>query len=208
MATKKKIEIEEIETTEETKKAPAKKTTTRAKKAPAKGRKTRQELKKKVSRDTEVVVMNNTTGILTYTCPKTKAEYEMHSFGDTTFITVDELITMKNKHRSMFQNYWLIPIAVEDDEVTLEEVVAYVGLDKYFKHDVFIDDGELDDFLTNSPADEFAKVVRSFDEKYQAILFDRAIKLFKDGQFSDYNKMNVVKEISKNDSIFEDAQED
>ena len=206
----KAVETEVAEATEE--KATPKKTTTRkstAKKTTtsAPERKTRAELKKTVNRDMEVIVMNNTSGIFTYTCPKSKLDYRMGEFGDTEIMTVEELMTMKSKHKGILSNYWLVPIEVVEEGVTLDDVLAFTGLDRVMNKQVLLDEGKLDDFIIKQPLAQFEGTLRKFDKQYQAVVVERALTLFKQKEFADYNKMKVIMDITGNEHIFEDVSE-
>lgn len=98
-----------------------KKTTKKNTKKPT--TKTSPRKRVKIDRDLEVAFMNNTNGGFFYKCPKTQNIYDMQEYGDIDYITVDELLTMRNSYRKILNDLWILLIDVNSDEVSIEDVL-------------------------------------------------------------------------------------
>jgi hypothetical protein len=162
--------------------------------------------RKRVDHDTIVVMSNNTPGLFTYDCPKTKNHYELYGYGDTCDMTVGELKTMFSSHRTILLKYWILPVDVLDDEITLEDVIQYLQLDRHYGQDALIGEGELDSFILRVTPKQFNEKIEKMDEYMQMAIITRAVDLFRSGEFDDYNKMETIKRVSKREHIFEDAK--
>lgn len=211
MEENKKIE-NQTDTSTTTKATPPKKTTTRkttkttikkstAKKVVEDKQKTSRR-RRKIDRSIEVLVMNTTNGGIFYRCPKTKNEYRLSNYGDTEYVTIDELITMRNAHRKMLTKYYLLPIEIMDDTVTLDEALIFIGLDKLYDKTVYENlinyEYELDDIIFD---DDFTDRFVRFAKDFQLILIERAIALFRDNKLTDYNKIEFLNKFTGRDLL-------
>ena len=92
-----------------------------------------RELRKMISRDTEVLIMNNTQGGFYYSCPKTHMEINMSEFGDTEVVTIELLESMKNRAKVLFKNYCIMVVDVYpepefEDVIEISDVLNYLGI--------------------------------------------------------------------------------
>ena len=67
-----------------------------------------KDLRKILTKDTEVLVMNNTQGHFYYNCPKTNVGVDLNGFGDTQVVPLELLETMKRRAKKFFQNYLIM----------------------------------------------------------------------------------------------------
>jgi len=88
--------------------------------------------KKNISKDTEIVIMNNSNAIFLYKSKITLQEYRMSDYGDIEYITVDELLRIKNSHKVMLENLWIRIIEVMDEEISVEDVITYLRLETVY----------------------------------------------------------------------------
>lgn len=203
MATTTKRKEEAVKTVEEIKEV---KTTTDKKEPIKQPKKTRKDLRKLITNDLEIVVMNNTNGTFVYECPRTHRSYKMTSYGDIDYITYEELNAMINAHRNILEGYWILPIDVVSDDVTLNEVLEFAGVKGYYKGDMLEQDF-MDNLLLDVDIDEFKKIIESVSNKYTVSIIDRAVALFKDNTFNDFSKMTLLEEISGRDELFKEVAE-
>lgn len=169
-------------------------------------RKKQMELVKNIE-DTLPILMycnaGNTTVI--YDCQKTMQHYEMR-YGDVEYMTYLELKTMKSLHPTMLENYLLIPIDVNSDEFTLEDILKLLKIDGLYGEEMLID-GNIDYILNELKPNTFESLLKDTNRPYVQLVIDRAIELAKKGEFNDYSKMTILENISKIPDLFKDAIE-
>ncbi len=154
-----------------------------------------------VDRDTEVIFMNNTNGNLFYRCPKTHATYDMYEYGDTDYITVEQLLIMNNTSRKMLKELWILLIDVATEGVELEDVLKYLGIDKLYSDEISPED--TDNFILKSPDNKFAKTLEKMDKVLAKKVVERAVILYREGSFNSLAKLNAIKEFTGNEDLFE-----
>lgn len=159
-----------------------------------------------VSRDLEVAFINFTSGGFIYIDPKTQNRYEMESYGDMDYITVGELLTMKNSNKSILDKFWILLVDVLSDDVELEDVLKYLQLDK--KYQDFLTPDEVDNLILKSNTSKFENIINKSDKNLSERIVERAILLFREGKFNDYSKMEVIKKVSGNEELFTIIEKD
>ncbi len=162
---------------------------------------TKKTKKKRVTKDVEVVVMNNTNGKLFYRCPKTATIIEMQEFGDTETLTVEQLNVMKNSQKAMLEKFWMVLVDVEDDEITLEDVLEYLRIKKLYNGFNFSEDA-LDNLIKDTTYDEFETEIRKMKNSLVLIIAQRMKVLNKEGEFGDSYKMKFLADYMGNSMIF------
>ena len=209
--------------------AVAKKTTTRKttkeketvevkeEKAVVKRPKNFRELRKMLTRDTEVLIMNNTQGGFYYKCPKTHMEINMLEFGDTEVITIELLEAMKNRARVAFKNYCIMivdvyPEAEFEDVIEISDVLNYLGIADLYNivTDELENNGDLyseeffDNLIINKSRDEFEKIAKKMNKKLLIQLAHRAVLLYQTGRFDSRYKMEFIQEKLGLEDLFTD----
>lgn len=209
--------------------AVAKKTTTRKttkeketvevkeEKAVVKRPKNFRELRKMLTRDTEVLIMNNTQGGFYYKCPKTHMEINMLEFGDTEVVTIELLEAMKNRARVAFKNYCIMivdvyPEAEFEDVIEISDVLNYLGIADLYNivTDELENNGDLygeeffDSLIINKSRDEFEKIVKKMNKKLLIQLAHRAVLLYQTGKFDSRYKMEFIQEKLGLEDLFTD----
>ena len=154
-----------------------------------------------VDRDTEVIFMNNTNGGLFYRCPKTHAVYDMQEYGDEDYITVEQLMIMNNTSRKMLKELWVLLIDTADEEVEIEDVIKYLGLDGLYNDEVAPED--IEDFIIKSKDDKFEKSLNKMGKTLQGKVIEQSILLFREGKLNSFSKMSMLKEFTDNEDLFE-----
>lgn len=169
-----------------------------------------------IDRNIEVIVVSNVVGSkFFYENPRMSQNIDLAKIGDEEYITVGDLRTMLNSNRKILEGFQLLITDVVDNEVTLEDVLIYLGLDR--KYEEYYDlankqNGELaevtdiKDFILNAPINAFQKTMEKIDSKLRTRVIEMAVILFKLKEFGDYNKMRII-ESYVNDELFADANE-
>jgi len=145
----------------------------------------------------------NTT--VTYDCPKTMQHYEM-VYGDVEYMTYKELKAMKSLHIGMLEDYILIPIDVNSDEYTLEDILKILKIEKLYSEEMLID-GNIDFMLKEVKYDTFEALIKESNKAYKSLILDRAIELAKKNEFTDYAKMTYLETLTNNQDMFKEAIE-
>lgn len=184
--------VNEITTTEEVK-------DTKAKKKKSTAKKTKKRVV--IDRETEVSFMNNTSGSFFYRCPKTQNIYELTEYGDIDYITVGELMYMRNSHRKILNEMWIVLTDVMSDEITLDDVLKHLGLDDLYNAE--INPLDIDGFILKSTDKKFISAVEKMSKPVVRKVAERAIALYRNDKFSSMNKANILKEIMENDELFD-----
>lgn len=163
-----------------------------------------------IDRNTEVCIMNNTNMNFFFKHPRLPKVIDLFGWGATDYITVDELRTMHGSARKVFDKFEVVITDVMSDEYELEDVLVYLGLDRKYKEilsEDLLDVYNLDDLIVNTHEDDFEDLLNKLDKKLSARIVERSIILFKKKELKEYGKMELLKEITKNEYLFEDAKE-
>lgn len=166
----------------------------------------RKDLRKLITNDLEIIIMNNTNNKFTYECPRTHRSYDMASYGDLDYITYEELNAMKNKYRIILQDYWILPIDVVSDDVTLEDVLQFAGLKDIYKAEMLQSDF-IDELLINKDINEFMDIMTKVTNRYILSIVNRAVTLFKENKFNDYSKMSILENKVQKPDLFKEISE-
>jgi hypothetical protein len=141
--------------------------------------------KKKVEIDRNELVLcrNVTDGQLIYKSRKTGLTTLWMNYGDTEYLDVAELLTMKSSQPKFLNDVWL----VVDDDV----VVEFLGLKHIYKDLVDVDD--IDSFFDKTPA-EIEKALVKLPKGLKDTVGTRARKLVESGDLYDNRKISVIED--------------
>ena len=176
-----------------------------------------RELRKMLTRDTEVLIMNNTQGGFYYKCPKTNMEINMLEFGDTEVVTIELLEAMKNRSRIAFKNYCIMrvdvyPEAEYEEVIEIGDVLNYLGIADLYNvvSDELENNGDLysedffDNLIINKSRDEFEKIAKKMNRKLLIQLAHRSVLLYQTGRFDSRYKMEFIQEKLGMEDLFAD----
>jgi len=158
----------------------------------------------KIERDLEVKFMNNLDGGFNHVDDKTQSYYRLENYGDFDYITVDELMRMKNKYPKVLNEFWILLTEVEDDDIELEDVLKYLQLDKVYS--TIIPPKTVEKLLLQDSIEVFEKALDNMDNLMIEKIAERAVGLFKEKQFSDRWKMDALAKKLNNDYLFDDLK--
>lgn len=145
---------------------------TKAKEADSKAQKEEKIIPKDVSPNTIVTVRNGFQGRLVYISPRTHERFVWERFGDEQDMEIKELRNAKSASKAFFAKNWFM----FDEEN--EWVVSYLGLDRYYKHAIKMED--FDDIFEMAP-NKISETVRNMSSGQKKSLSYRARKLVADG---------------------------
>ena len=116
-------------------------------------------------------------------------------------MTIEELSTMKNLARKFFKNSYITVVDVLDDEYTLEDVYEYLQIKTNTE---ILCAEDMDDIILDMDVNDFRTILQNRKEGgLRQRIVERAMKLYEDGEFNDYSKMKIIKDVTKLDYLFE-----
>lgn len=164
-------------------------------------RRTSSRRRVQIPKDVECVVMSLCNGELVYRDRRTSRLFEFPELGDSEIMTIEELSTMKNLARKFFKNSYITVVDVLDDEYTLEDVYEYLQIKTNTE---ILCAEDMDDIILDMDIDDFRTILQNRKEGgLRQRIVERAMKLYEDGEFNDYSKMKVIKDVTKLDYLFE-----
>lgn len=138
---------------------------------------------KKLDPDSIVTVKNGFNGKLVYTSSKTGERFFWDGFGDEQDMELSELKNARSSGKKYFiNNWWLF-----DDP----EVVDYLGMKKYYKFALNIDDFET---LFDLPADKLADRISVLSEGQKKSVAYRAKQMIADGGIDSNRVIQTLEE--------------
>lgn len=162
---------------------------------------------KRVDRDTELVLVNNTKGGFRYNVPG-GVSIAMNEYGDTAFVNHGEISKMINggsRSRKMFEKLDIVIQEVLDsDEVTLKDVIDELRLTKSYEALLSLNDEKLDNdtgfieldgidiFLLEADVKDIEKIMNDKKNKLRKTLAEHAAALHKTDDFQDWSKMEAI----------------
>jgi hypothetical protein len=160
-------------------------------------RKQQSELFKSIKNDLPILVYcnaGNTTVI--YDCNKTGMSYTF-KYGDMEYLTFEELKSMKSEASGLLENYILIPIDVNSDDYTIEDILRVLRIDDLYTEEMLID-GNIDYILNNSKINVFKSIIDNSSKQYLRMILDRALELAKTEKLYDLSKMSYLEDVVGN----------
>lgn len=154
-----------------------------------------------IPKEVECVVMSLCNGEVVYRDKRTSRLFEFPELGDSEIMTIEELSTMKNLARKFFRNTYITIVDVLDDEYTLEDVYEYLQINTNTE---ILCAEDMDDIILDMDVDDFRTILQNRKEGgLRQRIVERAMKLYEDGEFNDYTKMKIIKDVTKLDYLFE-----
>lgn len=130
-----------------------------------------------------VTVRNGFHGLLVYVSKRTGETFVWDSFGDEQEMELRELVNAKNSSKGFFRNNWFM-----FDE---DWVVDYLGLRKFYKNSVSID--EIDNLFTYD-ADELQKVLKDLPAGQKKTVAYRARQMIADGKIDSLKVVGILED--------------
>lgn len=192
------------EIVEQPKKAPKKKTVKQPEKLT-------QAQKRKILKDSEAVIVNNSGAFVFYKDDTLGVEIELPSYGDQDIVEIEVLRRMAMKSKGFFERYWILVVdfICDDDRIEIEDVYDYLGISKYYKGMDELPSGDFfDDLLLNDSIRDFKKYVEKLNPKLMTQLCNRAMALYQEGTFDSSQKINIIENKIGREQFFNDMKID
>src|SRR5699024_2672841 len=138
---------------------------------------------------------------------------DLQQSGDEEDITVGDLRVIMNSSRSTLEGFDMLITDVISDEYTVQDVIGFLGITKQYDEYYSVSDKELDEgasaedlkyFIIDTPYDTCKYNIDKINKRLKSKIAEVAVKLFKDGEFGDFNKMQLIQSYTKKD-LFDDA---
>ena len=165
--------------------------------------------KRKILKDAEAAIINNSGAFVFYKDNNMGVEIELPSYGDRDIVEVEVLRRMAVKSKDFFEKYWILvtDVICDDDRIELEDVYEYLGISKYYKGMDVLPSGDFfDDLLLEDSASDFRKYVKNLNSKLMTQLCNRAIVLYQEGKFDSSQKINIIEEKINREHFFDDIK--
>ena len=156
-----------------------------------------QAQKRKILKDSEVVIINNSGAFIFYKDDTLGVEIELPSYGDQDIIEIEVLRRMAMKSKSFFERYWILVVdfICDDDRIEIEDIYDYLGISKYYRGMEDLPSGDFfDNLLLNDSIRDFRKYVEKLNPKLMTQLCNRAMALYIEGTFDSSQKINIIEE--------------
>lgn len=167
--------------------------------------------KRKILKDAEGVIINNSGAFVFYKDHNLGVEIELPSYGDQDIVELEVLRRMAMKSKDFFEKYWILvtDFICEDDRIELEDVYEYLGISKYYKGMDVLPSGDFfDELLLEDSARDFRKYVEKLNPKLMTQLCNRAVALYQEGKFDSSQKINIIEEKINREHFFDDVKID
>lgn len=138
----------------------------------------------KIPNDYVIGIRSGVQGILNYVSPKTHYNLVISQYGETDTLTYEDLVAMKNSQSRFFTENWIF---IEDtDDFSAEEIYKALGVERYYKDILEIDD--VDSVLALRPND-LQERIKNLPKGVARSIVSRARKLMLEGSdIMDSNK--------------------
>lgn len=168
--------------------------------------------RKRIEKDTEIIIMSTVrNGSFHYSNKTGTVVIDLQDHGDDDFIDFASLKQMSSRSKSILEDFELLITGVEDDDITIEDVVRELRLDDGYKELASITNAEgmeikadnIEEFLKECNESDLTRITTSKKSKISKFLIREAVYLHKEGILNDYNKMNIIAEAAgiKQDDI-------
>ena len=163
--------------------------------------------KRNILKNADISIKNNTTSrIILKSQISGGSIYILANNGDIEDVPFNELHDIFKRHRKLFEEFKIIIEDVycpDNNEMTIEDVKMVLGLKERGVEEV-PDEYYLDEVLLDFTLDEYEEEVNSLPKSVINRLLDRAIILYKQGEFSNFNKMSLLEKKLGIEYVFED----
>lgn len=176
------------------------------KKKPRKKKLTKPQLRK-ILKDCECVIVNNTNSKIIYR--GNDFSFELSEYADEDVVEIESLRKMHVKSKSFFSKYWILitDVYCDDESITLKDVYEYIGIEKYYFGEFENPNGEFfDKLLLGDSITKFKQIVNNMNKELITMLFNRACMLYKQDKFDSASKIHFIEEKIGREDCFRDIK--
>lgn len=158
-------------------------------------------VRKKIDKNLEVTVTSLVrNGTFHYSNKTETVIIDLEEFGDDDFIDFASLKQMMARSKSILEDFNLLITGVEDDEITIEDVVSDLKLSDGYKELASfagskinsLEFDQVSEKLLNCKPEDLEKILTSKKSKIKNLLIKEAVHLQRIGELNDFNKMNAI----------------
>jgi len=160
---------------------------------------------KKIPNDLTIELTSNLNGTMTFSDKKTKtnAYISFRNIDDTDNCSYTEIKTMLKQSPKLIEKGYIIITDVssfEDPEFKVEDLLFNLNLDGLYNGS--INPREIGKFLTTTKYNVFVDKIEKCDKNLIDVVLERAVYMYKQGQFTDATKMNYLQSLNPNVKMF------
>jgi len=147
---------------------------------------------KNIPLNTTVLVKSNCYGQLVYKSKKTGFQIEWDNVSSQQYLTLDELLTMRNTYRKFFEKNWVVIEGFTDDEysdISTEEILDFLQVKQYYKN--LLCPENIDELFKMS-SEEIEKRLSNTATGSKDFIIIRANELIESGELDSLRVINVL----------------
>ena len=166
-----------------------------------------KQIRKKASM-IDVEIQNISNGVLLYRDTRGGLLFQLEP-SETKVVALDDLSEVNSRCPIFFTEYNLIIIDVidDDDEIGIQEVLMYLGIDEIYSNIKGLEEDYMDKLLDDESYEEFEKVLDSNRDMVKVVAGNMVRKV-KDEDYDQRDKMKLmIKKIPYLKDIFLEAEE-
>jgi hypothetical protein len=137
-----------------------------------------------VKKDDQVMVKSCVYGQLTFISRSNGNSVVWNEFGDVAYMSVEDLIDMRNTQRAFFEKNWVIPVGDN-----AEAVIQSLQLEKYYE--TFSTFEDFDKIFSYNPED-IPAVMEKLSDSMKETVARRAYALIKDGTLDSVKMIDAL----------------
>lgn len=160
-------------------------------------------LLKKHENDINVEVLNIGIGSVLYMNKMGQTYFDLE-LGESDIISLGMMKEVCGRSMGFFKDFAITITNIfldEVEDVTTEDVMTYLGLDRVFKDIDDYDTDFLKEFVLGSDEQEFKKELKKNGRRFAKMIACKMIQLYQDGEDIDRNKEIIVKDLLELESL-------
>ena len=166
-----------------------------------------KQIRKKASM-IDVEIQNISNGVLLYRDTRGGLLFQLEP-SETKVVALDDLSEVNSRCPIFFTEYNLIIIDVidDDDEIGIQEVLMYLGIDEIYSNIKGLEEDYMDKLLDDESYEEFEKVL-DLNRDMVKVVAGNMVRKVKDEDYDQRDKMKLmIKKIPYLKDIFLEAEE-
>lgn len=160
-------------------------------------------LLKKHENDINVEVLNIGIGSVLYMNKMGQTYFDL-DLGESEIISLGMMKEVCSRSMAFFKDFAITITNIfleEVEDVTNQDVMTYLGLDRVFKDIEDYDTDFIKDFILDSNEHEFEKELKKKGRKFTKMIACKMIQLYQDGEDIDRDKEIIVKDLLELESL-------
>lgn len=160
-------------------------------------------LLKKHENDINVEVLNIGIGSVLYMNKMGQTYFDL-DLGESEIISLGMMKEVCGRSMGFFKDFAITITNIfleEVEDVTHQDVITYLGLDRVFKEIDEYDTDFIRDFILESDEEEFEKELKKKGRRFTKMIACKMIQLYQDGEDIDRGKEIIVKDLLELESL-------